>query len=135
MIYVGNMRSLPVILLAAVLGCAAVSAGPDGSGAARSVCAPEGAEADNGWAVGALTGLVRGADDGKPVEGAQVRLLGTGCAAITGLDGRYRLADVPVGTYTVVVRVIGYETNSVADVAVLEDGVTEVDLVLEPWSE
>ncbi len=57
---------------------------------------------------GTLTGTVADAASGRPIGGATVGLAGTEVSGTTDPAGRYRLADVPAGSYTVRVRVAGY---------------------------
>ena len=60
---------------------------------------------------GTVTGTVTDAASGQPIGDAAVSLAGTAVSGTTDLAGRYRLADVPVGEYTVRVRVAGYGTR------------------------
>jgi hypothetical protein len=62
---------------------------------------------------GLVTGTVR-ADDGRPLPGALVTLLGAGGGARTDSAGRFRLPAVPPGSYTVDARAIGYARGLVA---------------------
>jgi hypothetical protein len=50
---------------------------------------------------GKITGVVTDAANGRPVEGVQVVLQGTGRGAVTTSNGRYFILSVPPGTYTV----------------------------------
>jgi hypothetical protein len=54
-----------------------------------------------------LTGTVVGAD-GKPLEGAQVYLVGTAVGARADYRGSFRLTGLPAGTQTVEVRLLSY---------------------------
>jgi hypothetical protein len=54
-----------------------------------------------------LTGTVVGAD-GKPLEGAQVYLVGTAVGARADQRGSFRLTGLPAGTQTVEVRLLSY---------------------------
>lgn len=66
---------------------------------------------------GVITGKVTNAGSGAPIEGAQVQASGAQrFSALTGADGAFRIVNVPDGAYTVVVRVIGYDTKTVTDV-------------------
>jgi hypothetical protein len=60
---------------------------------------------------GALVVSVSSRATGKPVEGAQVVLVGTEIAARTNTAGVLRLAGVPLGLRTVEVRRLGYATR------------------------
>lgn len=50
---------------------------------------------------GSLRGVVRDADSGTPVAGAEVRLRGTILRSATDTEGRFSLPDVPEGRYEV----------------------------------
>ena len=81
---------------------------------------------------GKLTGVVTDAQSGVPLEGAQLILQGTGITALTGSNGRYFLVNVPPGTYTVLVRRIGYTSAEVRNVFVQIDVTRVVDAELAP---
>lgn len=119
------MRSVAVALILGVnlLGCAAGTGGSN----EPAVAACGGAVAD--WPVGSVRGTVN-AEDGKPVSGARVMVEGTGCAAISADDGSYSIPRVPVGTHTVVVQIIGFDTLRRADVKIEPGVTTDVDVVL-----
>jgi outer membrane receptor protein involved in Fe transport len=60
-----------------------------------------------------ITGILAGKvtdQEGKPVAGATVRVLGTTRGAITKLDGRYTVVNVNAGSYDVRVTAYGYDT-------------------------
>lgn len=66
-------------------------------------------------AIGAQSAAARGALDGivtdttlAPLSGASAWLLGTKLEVSTGESGRFRITDIPPGTYIVVVRRLGY---------------------------
>ncbi|MDH4043245.1 MAG: TonB-dependent receptor, partial [Gemmatimonadota bacterium] len=81
---------------------------------------------------GKLTGVVTDAQSGVPLEGAQLILQGTGITALTGSNGRYFLVNVPPGTYTVLVRRIGYSSAEVRNVFIQIDVTRQVDVELAP---
>lgn len=81
---------------------------------------------------GKLTGVVTDAQSGVPLEGAQLILQGTGITALTGSNGRYFLVNVPPGTYTVLVRRIGYSSAEVRNVFIQIDVTRTVDAELTP---
>jgi iron complex outermembrane receptor protein len=54
------------------------------------------------------------ADDGAAVSGAQISVEGTGKGGITNARGAFLVLNVPVGTYTVSVQSIGYESAEVS---------------------
>ena len=65
-----------------------------------------------------LSGRVYG-DGGAPIVGGEVILAGHGRAARTDIAGRFEFLELHPGQYTVLVRAIGYEPNSL--VVVLGD--------------
>lgn len=60
-----------------------------------------------------VSGNVTSADDGSPIPGANVLILGTTSGAVTDVDGNYKLA-VPSDGATLVISFIGYESQEVA---------------------
>ena len=58
---------------------------------------------------GRITGVVTDSTTGSPLFGANVWLRGTGWGAASDLHGTYLMNLVPEGTYTLVVRYIGYK--------------------------
>ena len=79
---------------------------------------------------GKVSGIVRDAATGQPIENAQVYLVGTGRGTTTGANGRYFLVSVPPGTYTVAARRIGYQTAERTAVRVLIDVTKDLDFTL-----
>lgn len=57
---------------------------------------------------GSMSGRVTDANSGAPVAAAQVQVAGLALGTVSADDGTYRISNVPVGTYTIVVRRIGY---------------------------
>jgi iron complex outermembrane receptor protein len=57
---------------------------------------------------GTLTGTVIGADSEEPLPSVNVGIVDTPLGAATGENGRFRITDVPVGTYTVKANLVGY---------------------------
>jgi len=73
---------------------------------------------------------VTDAKTGTAVAGATVVVEGTSRSATTGNDGRYRVTEVPPGTYTVRARYIGYAPSSAA-ATVTADQEATADFALE----
>ena len=63
-------------------------------------------------AIGTIEGLVTRQGDGSPLSGVLVSVEGTGLSAVTGTDGRYRLARVPSGPQTIVFRRLGQRVET-----------------------
>lgn len=62
-----------------------------------------------GQATGVVRGVVKDAERGDPLIGANVVLTGTTLGAVTDLEGNYIIRNVPEGKYTVAVRYVGYK--------------------------
>ena len=61
---------------------------------------------------GAVTGQVTDAQNGQPVTGAQVFVVGGQAGTLTGEDGSYRLTGLPTGNQQIRVQVIGYQNQT-----------------------
>ena len=48
------------------------------------------------------------ANQGTPIAGAELEVVGLGITAVAALDGRYALDDVPAGPMSVRVRMLGF---------------------------
>lgn len=78
---------------------------------------------------GTVTGRIAASDTGQPLSGAQVFIPELDIGTISGEDGRYRLADVPVGEQIIRVRMLGYRPAD-RQITVTTDGVEGVDFLL-----
>lgn len=85
-----------------------------------------GATAQN---TGTVTGLVRDAVSLAPLAGAQVSIEGTQIGGLVNNVGRFLLLNVPAGTHTVNVVLIGYSAGS-QSVTVTAGGTATVDFGL-----
>ncbi|HEU4589117.1 MAG TPA: DUF2012 domain-containing protein, partial [Gemmatimonadales bacterium] len=79
---------------------------------------------------GSIEGTVVDGGTNQPLSDVYVILDGTRHSAETGADGRFRIADVPVGNYTLVARRIGYAPSRVA-VTVADSQVVTVAIRME----
>ncbi len=68
--------------------------------------------------------------EGKPIPGATIRIEGTTLGGFARPDGRFSVVNVPAGTYTVVVRAVGYREARV-QVKISADQTTEITVQLE----
>lgn len=86
-----------------------------------------------GWAQ-SISGSVRGRvidiDFESPVAGADVQLLEINRRVQTDPDGFYLIADVPPGSYTLVIIRDGYERLVLPGIAVIAGGLAEADAML-----
>ncbi|KPJ62968.1 hypothetical protein AMJ44_14925 [candidate division WOR-1 bacterium DG_54_3] len=80
---------------------------------------------------GKLAGVIRDQESGTPLPGASVMIKGTSIGTSTDEDGEYFLINVPVGTYTVEVFLIGYQSVKKTKVTVLLDLTTPLDFELK----
>lgn len=78
---------------------------------------------------GNIKGLVLDKQTKEPLTGATVQIEGTTQGAVAGIDGEYAL-EVKDGTYTVVVRYIGYRDILLNNIKV--KGNTELNFDMEP---
>jgi hypothetical protein len=91
------------------------------------LAAPAGAQISTS---GRITGRVLNGETGGPIDRAEVRVVGTILRAMTDLDGRYYVPDVPVGLQTIEIRKIGFTPKNVTGVAIGPDSTTVLDLTL-----
>src|SRR5438445_12033995 len=61
---------------------------------------------------GTISGRVIDAASNAPVPSAQVQIVGTTRGAVTGDDGRYRIAAIQPGQYQVRALRLGYQASS-----------------------
>ena len=80
-------------------------------------------------AQGTVTGRVVAATTAAPLEGARVDLVEVGRAATTDAQGRFRFGQVPAGSYTLRVQMIGYQPFE-RTVQVQDGATAEVDVSL-----
>ncbi len=80
--------------------------GPAGSDGARGPAGPI------GISDGTVTGLVRATDTMLPIVAATITTHPLERAASSGADGRFELADLPVGVYTLEIVATGFEPGA-----------------------
>ncbi|MEW5929189.1 MAG: TonB-dependent receptor [Gemmatimonadota bacterium] len=86
--------------------------------------------ADAQDAAGRIVGRVVDAASGRALTGAQVMVRGTTLRAVSGVDGRYAIANVPAGAQALVVTHLGYAAKTVTDLRVPAGGAAEADVSL-----
>ena len=84
---------------------------------------------------GRVTGVVIDKANGETLIGVPVMIEGTTLGAVTDLDGRYLITNIPNGTYNIVFRYIGYTTKIIRNVAVQEGSPVNLDVSLENSSQ
>ncbi len=79
---------------------------------------------------GKIAGRVIDAETKEPLPGVSVIIKELQMGAMTDINGYYYIINVPVGTYTVVARMIGYAEQEVQDVQVNADFTTTLDFTM-----
>jgi outer membrane receptor for ferrienterochelin and colicin len=79
---------------------------------------------------GTITGKITDAE-GKPLNYANVVILGTAWGGMSAETGIYTIKNVPVGNYSLKVMMIGYEDKTMADVRVDKGQTTTVDFQIK----
>jgi TonB-dependent receptor len=79
---------------------------------------------------GTLVGTVIDEDFSEGVIGANVSIAGTELGAVTDLDGNYRIANIPIGTYEVVFSYIGFATQRITGVEITAGETERIDVTL-----
>jgi TonB-linked SusC/RagA family outer membrane protein len=90
-----------------------------------SLIAPAAARAQSGR----ITGQVTDSSSGQPVQSATVTLVGTRYGVGTSTEGRFNMANIPVGSYTLRVQRIGYGARTRA-VTVLDGQTATVNVAM-----
>src|SRR5687767_3506297 len=67
---------------------------------------------------GRIVGRVVDAEQGNPISGAELEVVGAGITAVSAVDGRFALQDVPVGPVSIRVRMLGFAPKVVTGLAV-----------------
>ncbi len=80
---------------------------------------------------GKITGRVTDKESGEALPGANVVLVGTSLGTATDADGQYFILSVPIGTYSLKVSYMGYNSVNVSNVKVIQDLVTEVNIDMD----
>ncbi len=67
---------------------------------------------------GEIRGLIKDAQTGKEIPFAAVMLQGTNIGLTTDLEGSYSIKNLAAGTYTLVIKYVGYESQSIRNIKV-----------------
>lgn len=77
-----------------------------------------------------ITGKVTDMKTGETLIGLTVKVDGTTLGSSTDMEGRYSLAGLSAGTYSVTFSYIGYQSKNVSDIVVAAGKVVNLDVVM-----
>jgi len=80
---------------------------------------------------GKISGTITDQATGDGLAGVNVTIVGTNMGAATGTDGTYFIINIPPGTYSVRVSMMGYKPYTKTDVVIIVDRTTRVDYNLQ----
>ncbi len=80
---------------------------------------------------GKIAGAVQNKVTGEAIPSATIRVVGTDIVTQTDADGEYFIINLPAGSYSLSVSVVGYQAIQKEDVRVLLDLTTPVDFTIE----
>lgn len=84
----------------------------------------------NAQTTGKLTGKINDAKTGEALIGASVLVEGISKGAASNVNGLYNINDLPAGTYSVLVRYVGYQNKQISDVQIKAGQPTSLDIIL-----
>jgi len=79
---------------------------------------------------GTINGHITDESTGESLIRVNVIITGTTIGAAADLDGNYTITNVPAGTYTLVFSLIGYQTVTKDDIAVIANQTVQLDVEL-----
>jgi hypothetical protein len=79
---------------------------------------------------GRIVGRVVDADQGNPIAGAELEVVGEAITAVSAVDGRFALQGVPVGPVSIRVRMLGFAPKVVTGLAVKSGKTIAQDIAL-----
>ncbi|MBX2961445.1 MAG: carboxypeptidase-like regulatory domain-containing protein [Cyclobacteriaceae bacterium] len=80
---------------------------------------------------GSITGKITDSKTGEEIIGANVAIQGTSVGDATNLDGKYTIANVKPGTYSLVISFLTYKTHTIPDVTVESGKITSVNVGMQ----
>jgi TonB-dependent receptor len=84
--------------------------------------------------IGKISGTVSDGKTGETLIGVTVKVVGTTFGASTDVEGRFLIAGLPTGKYTIEVSYVGYTSKRVSDVEIVEGTVTPLNVILQESS-
>ncbi|MFA6541299.1 MAG: TonB-dependent receptor [Bacteroidota bacterium] len=83
-----------------------------------------------GGTTGILEGLIKDKETGKPIPGANIIISGIKMGSISSIDGKYIVYNIPVGTYSIRIQLIGYTSMLYENVEIHADLRTKLNISL-----
>lgn len=80
---------------------------------------------------GKIAGRVTDKNNGEPLVGANIYIQELSTGASTDINGDYYILNIPPGSYTITVSMVGYARITKSNVSVIIDRTTTVDFILE----
>ncbi len=80
---------------------------------------------------GILKGTVIDSETGATIESASIKVLGTLWGDVSDSTGLFRIADLPVGSYSIEISCVGYETRVESDIIVRAGRTTVLNAKLQ----
>lgn len=80
---------------------------------------------------GKISGNIIDAETGEPLPGTNIVIVNTSMGAASDIDGNYVIINVPVGTYTLKISMMGYKDYIVENVQVRIDLTTRINAKME----
>ena len=80
---------------------------------------------------GKLTGKITDKKTGEVLIGASILIEGISKGAATNVNGEYNIVNIPTGTYSVLVRYVGYQNKQISEVQVKSGDVTNLSITLD----
>ncbi|HEY4611354.1 MAG TPA: TonB-dependent receptor [Bacteroidota bacterium] len=81
---------------------------------------------------GKIIGYVIDSETSEPIIGANVFLEGTMKGAATDIEGKFTIANVTPGTYTLIISVVSYTKQRIENLTVAEAQMVQLNIVLKP---
>lgn len=78
-----------------------------------------------------IKGTVKDISTGEPLAGATVSVVGTTTAAFTDETGSFELKNLKIGSYTLIINYISYQSETLSDLKVLESTPLVLDIRLK----
>jgi hypothetical protein len=80
---------------------------------------------------GRVVGRIIDAGTTQGMTDVQIQVVGTTIGGISGVDGRYSIANVPAGTVTILVRRLGYSPKTITGIALEAGKTAEQNVAME----